>query len=60
MTDQLSRQTSTADQLATIVHFLDELELKTPIRPLSKEADGNTALLDTINSLVSVVRVFYP
>lgn len=60
MTDQLSRQTSSSDQLASIAHFLDELELKTPIRPLSKETDGNTALLDTINSLVSVVRVIYP
>jgi hypothetical protein len=59
MTDQISRQTST-DQLASIVHFLDELDLKTPIRPLAKEADGNTALLDTINSLVSVVRVIHP
>ncbi|KAI0277056.1 hypothetical protein BGY98DRAFT_934655 [Russula aff. rugulosa BPL654] len=53
MSDKISRQTS-GDQLASIVHFLDELDLKTPIRPLAKEADGNTALLDTINSLVSV------
>jgi hypothetical protein len=59
MTDQISRQTS-SDQLASIVHFLDELDLKTPIRPLAKETDGNTALLDTINSLVSVVRVIHP
>lgn len=54
MTDQLSRQTSSTDQLASIAYFLDELDLKTPIRPLAKETDGNTALLDTINSLVSV------
>lgn len=59
MTDKISRQTS-SDQLASIVHFLDELDLKTPIRPLARETDGNTALLDTINSLVSVVRVIYP
>lgn len=59
MTDKLTRQTS-SDQLASIVHFLDELDLKTPIRPLARETDGNTALLDTINSLVSVVRVIYP
>jgi hypothetical protein len=61
MTDQLSPQTSSSgDQLALIAHFLDELDLKTPIRPLAKETDSNTALLDTINSLVAVVRVIYP
>lgn len=60
MTNQPLRQTSSGDQLAAIAYFLDELELKTPIKALQKETDGNSALLDTINSLVSVVRVVYP
>ena len=60
MTNEPLRQTSPSDQLAAIAYFLDELELKTPIRALQKETDGNSALLDTINSLVSVVRVVYP
>jgi len=55
-----SRQTSTNDQLAAIAHFLDELELKTPIKHLQKETDGNKALLDTINALISVVRPAHP
>ena len=45
------------DQLAAIAHFLDELELKTPVKHLQRETDGNKALLDTINSLIAVVRV---
>ena len=58
MTDQLSRQTSTGDQLAAIAHFLDELDAKAPIKHHpQKETDGNQALLDTINALIAVVRV---
>ena len=45
------------DQLAATAHFLDELELKTPVKHLQRETDGNKALLDTINSLIAVVRV---
>ena len=57
MTSLPLRQAPSGDQLAAIAYFLDELEHKTPIKALQKETDGNSALLDTINSLVSVVRV---
>jgi hypothetical protein len=60
MSNQPLRQASSSDQLAAIAYFLDELEHKTPIKALQKETDGNSALLNTINSLVSVVRVVYP
>jgi hypothetical protein len=60
MSNQPLRQASTGDQLAAIAYFLDELELKTPIKPLQRETEGNTALLGTINSLVAVVRPVYP
>ena len=59
MNNELQRQASSGDPLAAIAYFLDELELKTPIKALQKETDGNSALLDTINSLVSVVRIVY-
>ena len=59
-TEQRERQISSSNQLAAITHFLDELDPKTPIRPLTNETDGNTTLLDAINSLVAVVRVIYP
>lgn len=51
------QRVSTNDQLAAIVNFLDELEIKTPIKHFQRETEGNKALLDTINSLISVVRV---
>jgi hypothetical protein len=60
MSNHPLRQASTNDQLAAIAKFLDELELKTPIKPLQRETEGNRALLDTINSLVAVVRLMYP
>jgi len=56
-TQHLPQETSKGDQLAAIAHFLDELEAKTPIKHLQRETDGNKALLDTINSLIAVVRV---
>jgi hypothetical protein len=60
-TQHLPQATSTpGDQLAAIAHFLDELEAKTPIKHLQRETDGNKALLDTINSLIAVVRVARP
>ena len=54
---EISRTRSESDQLAAIAHFFDELEAKTPIKRLQKETDGNKALLDTINSLIAVVRI---
>jgi hypothetical protein len=59
-TQHLPQETSASDQLAAIAHFLDELEAKTPIKHLQRETDGNKALLDTINSLIAVVRVARP
>jgi hypothetical protein len=59
-TQLLPQETSAGDQLAAIAHFLDELEAKTPIKHLQRETDGNKALLDTINSLIAVVRVARP
>ena len=56
-TQPLPQDAPTRDQLAAIAHFLDELELKTPVKHLQRETDGNKALLDTINSLIAVVRV---
>ena len=56
-TQHLPQEASPSDQLAAIAHFLDELEAKTPIKHLQRETDGNKALLDTINSLIAVVRV---
>jgi hypothetical protein len=54
--DNSSRQAS-ADQLTAVARFLDELEAKTPIKHLQKEMDGNKTLLDTINAIITVVRV---
>ncbi len=48
---------SASDQLAAIAHFFDELEVKTPIKHLQRQTDGNKALLDTINALIAVVRL---
>lgn len=56
-TQPLPQDAPTGDQLAAIAHFLDELELKTPVKHLQRETDGNKALLDTINSLIAVVCI---
>jgi hypothetical protein len=54
------QQTSSSDQSAALVHFIEALDAEVPTRALARETDGNTALLDTINALVTVVRVIYP
>jgi len=54
--DHSPRQAST-DQLTAVANFLDEVDAKTPIKHLQKETDGNKTVLDTINAIITVVRL---
>jgi hypothetical protein len=54
---QSSHTQASPDQLAAVATFLDELEAKAPLNHFQKETDGSKTLLDTINSLIAVVRI---
>ena len=54
------QQPSSSDQLPALVNFIEQLGAEAPTIALAKETDGNTALLGTLNTIVSVVRVIYP
>jgi hypothetical protein len=54
------QQTFSSDQLEVLVNFTEALDAEAPTRALAKETDGNTVLLHTLNSIVTVVRVIYP
>ncbi|KAI0050393.1 hypothetical protein FA95DRAFT_622902 [Auriscalpium vulgare] len=53
MTEQ-ANFTLSDDQLSSMETFLDELETKTPLGRIRKEADASKAFVDTVNSLIVV------